>query len=89
MNRSSISILSLAALLGLSLSARAEDAPAPTRAEVKAETKAAVKAGTVKEGEPGSFGSVPKTDKTKTKTRAQVKAEAKAAAKAGEIHSGQ
>ena len=46
---------------------------------MKAETKAAVKAGTVKEGEPGSFGSVPKTDKTKTKTRAQVKAEAKAA----------
>jgi hypothetical protein len=52
---------------------------------VKAEAKAAVKAGETKPGE-----AAPKVDKSKsTKARAEVKADAKAAAKAGETKAGE
>ena len=82
----------IAMIAGISLGANAQDASkaepfksTANRADVKAETKAAVKAGTIKEGESAS----PSAEKTmSTKARADVKAETKAANKAGMIKNG-
>jgi uncharacterized low-complexity protein len=81
--KTALSLVAAAVAL-LSHSAFAQE---KSRAEVKEETKAAVKAGETKagEGQPGA-------DKTKaksTKTRAERKAEAAAAVKAGETKAGE
>ncbi len=79
--------LTLAAILvatqALAPSAFAQD---KSRAEVKAETAAAVKAGAVPKGEVGA----PAVNAAKsTKARSEVKAEAAAATKAGTIPKGE
>ncbi len=83
----------IAMLAGASLFAQAQDAtkvepPKSTakRADVKAETKAAAKAGEIKEGEAGAEAS---TKPKSTKKRADVKAETAAANKAGALKGGE
>jgi opacity protein-like surface antigen len=82
----------IAMIAGAAFSAQAQDAnkseafkSTAVRAEVKAEAKAANKAGEIKEGEIGQAAPKAKS----TKMRADVKAEAKAANKAGEIKNGE
>jgi hypothetical protein len=78
-----------ATLLALaSVQVFAQDAASTTsRAEVKAETKAAVKAGTIPVGQAGSEKA--DTGGPSTTPRAEVKADTKAAVKAGAIPKGQ
>lgn len=73
-------LLLLALVQGVALSAFAQT-PA-TRADVKAETNSAAKAGEIKTGDVGVV--TPPTPAS-TATRADVKADTKAAAKAGEL----
>jgi Domain of unknown function (DUF4148) len=79
-------VLSLvaAAVALMSHSAFAQD---KTRAEVKEETKKAVKAGDIKAGE-GATGSAEKAPKS-DKARAEVKDDTKKAVKAGDIKTGE
>ncbi|NDP59428.1 MAG: DUF4148 domain-containing protein [Oxalobacteraceae bacterium] len=84
-------LLLLALVQGIALSAHAQTATpmdgSKTRTEVKAETKAANKAGELNTG--GNVGVTnPAADVAGTKVRADVKAEAKAANKAGELKGG-
>lgn len=71
----------IALIAGASMIAQAQT----TRAEVKAETKEAVKAGTIKEGEAGDMGAKTKS----TASRADVKASTRAAAMSGDIKAGE
>jgi len=73
----------------------ADAASAPkTRAEVKAETRAAMKDGSLSRGDAGATKARPhggpetKTSKTAGKTRAEVKAETRAAMKDGNLSQG-
>jgi hypothetical protein len=78
----------LAACLALfvSFGASAQDAASsPSRAEVKAEGQAALKAG---ESPVGDIENKPDTSTKSTKSRAQVKSETASAAKAGQIPTG-
>lgn len=84
-------LLSLALIQGITFSAYAQTAaPADgpmTRTEVKAETRAANKAGELNKG--GNVGVTnPAADVASTKARSDVKADTKAAAQAGELKSG-
>ncbi len=84
-------LLLLALVQGITFSAYAQTtAPvdgAKTRTEVKAETKAANKAGELNKG--GNAGVTnPAADVASTKVRADVKADTKAAAEAGELKGG-
>lgn len=82
-------LLLLALVQGITFSAYAQTtAPvdgATTRAEVKAETKAAIKAGELNKGNIGV--TKPAADTVLTKTRADVKVDTKAVAQAGELKS--
>lgn len=81
--KTALSLVAAAVAL-LSHSAFAQE---KSRADVKEETKAAVKAGETKagEGQPGATKAMTKS----TKTRAERKAEASAAVKAGEEKAGE
>ena len=69
------------------VSASAQDAASsPSRAEVKAEGQAALKAG---ESPVGDIENKPDTSTKSTKSRTQVKSEAASAAKAGQIPQGE
>ena len=64
----------------------ADTAPAKSRAEVKEETKAAVKSGeTMKNSEAGPTMAVDSKAPVGTKTRKEVKDDTRAAAKAGDL----
>jgi hypothetical protein len=79
---------SLLALASVQVFAQTTDAASTTsRAEVKAETRAAVKAGTIPKGQSGSEKA--DTGAPSTTPRAEVKADTKAAVKAGAIPKGQ
>jgi cell division protein YceG involved in septum cleavage len=80
-------VLSLvaAAVALMSHSAFAQD---KSRAEVKEETKKAVKAGDIKAGE-GATGTAEKAPKSDKAARAEVKGETKKAVKAGDIKAGE
>ncbi len=86
MNKSLITLSAVVAALFASQAVLAQDAP-KARADVKAETKAAVKAGKTVEGE-GSPAAGAKTASTKA-DRAEVKADTKAAVKAGKTVEGE
>jgi hypothetical protein len=76
----------LALAFSLAAPVVAQQASAPTRADVKAERDRAAKAGEIKNGEARSANEAkPKVDKP----RADVKAERDRAAKAGEIKGGE
>ncbi len=82
-------LLLLALVQGITFSAYAQTtAPVDggkTRTEVKAETKAAIKAGELNTG--GNMGvTKPAADAVSTKTRAEVKANTKVAAEAGKLN---
>ena len=81
-------LLLLALVQGVALSAFAQTPAdtAKTRTEVKADTKAAAKAGEIKSGDVAV--TAPTAPAASTKTRADVKADTKAAAKAGDIKTG-
>lgn len=84
-------LLLLALVQGITLSAYAQTAApadgAKTRTEVKAEAKAANKAGELNKG--GNVGVTnPAAEAPSTKVRADVKAETKVAAQAGELKGG-
>ncbi len=89
------SLLLLALVQGIALSAFAQTPAAPadagkTRAEVKTETKAANKAGDLKGGDvaPIATSKMAATPADAGKTRADVKTETKAANKAGDLKGG-
>ena len=72
----------LALLAGASMIAQAQTPAAPTRAEVKAETAAANKAGAIA---PDTAGSAAKAPSKSTKSRADVKKETAEANKGGAL----
>lgn len=84
--RSLIALVATAAFASIA----SAQSPAPTRADVKADAKTAVKTGQTAEGElPKGAASVPKSDIVSTKSRPEVKDEAKAAVKSGDVVKGE
>jgi hypothetical protein len=85
MNTTGYLVASLALFVAVSASAQ-DAASSPSRADVKAQGQAAMKAG---ESPVGDVENKPDTSGKSTKTRAQVKGEAASAAKAGQIPQGE
>ena len=83
------SLFTLAVISAFAVSASAQSASAPTRAEVKAEAAAANKDGAIPSGEESVKGQATPKKPAKTGDRAATKEEAKAANKAGTIVEGQ
>ena len=83
------SILTVAVLSAFALTASAQPASSPTRAEVKAEAAAANKAGKIPSGQESVVGQDTPKKATSTADRAAVKDQTKAANKAGAIATGQ
>ena len=79
------SLIALAVLAASTSLAFAQPAASPSRADVKADARAAVKAGTTDEGDLSvkGPGRVTKTEGMSGTSRTQVQADAKQAAKAG------
>jgi hypothetical protein len=84
MNTNRYLAASLALLVSFGASAQ-DAASSPSRAEVKAQGQAALKAG---ESPVGDVENKPDTSAKSTKSRAQVKSETASAAKAGQIQNG-
>ena len=82
-------LIALAAMAGFASVASAQST-SPSRAEVKAEAKAAEKSGQTATGElQAGAASKPKSNTVSTKPRSEVKSEAKAAEKSGQTAKGE